>query len=190
MKYMVSLTASLLSVIISMAQSDTCPPVVKEDIRFMREEEKLARDVYDSLYAKWSLTPFSNIRSSEQNHMDQMKSLILRFNLSDPVASTNDRPGEYKNVSLSKLYTEMIRLGSKSVVDALTAGARIEETDIKDLADRSAHTTDKVVLQVYENLRLASERHLNALVRNLRKNGVKYQPAILSKEYFDTIIAD
>ena len=33
---------------------------------FMREEEKLARDVYTALDAKWNINAFSNIASSEQ----------------------------------------------------------------------------------------------------------------------------
>jgi hypothetical protein len=42
----------------------------------MREEEKLARDVYKYLGERWNLRVFSNIANSEQTHMDQMAYLL------------------------------------------------------------------------------------------------------------------
>ena len=47
-----------------------------EGILFMREEEKLARDVYLYLYELHSLRTFLNISRSEQAHMDAIKYLI------------------------------------------------------------------------------------------------------------------
>jgi hypothetical protein len=43
---------------------------------YMREEEKLARDVYLTLGAHWSLPIFQNIGQSEQAHMDAVKVLL------------------------------------------------------------------------------------------------------------------
>ena len=43
----------------------------------MRQEEKLARDVYLILYEKWGLVIFSNIANSEQSHMNAIKTLLL-----------------------------------------------------------------------------------------------------------------
>ena len=42
----------------------------------MREEEKLARDVYLTLYDIWGTPAFNNIASSEQTHMDAVLMLI------------------------------------------------------------------------------------------------------------------
>ena len=39
-------------------------------ILYMREEEKLARDVYLTLYELWGAEIFANISESEQQHMD------------------------------------------------------------------------------------------------------------------------
>ena len=49
---------------------------------FMREEEKLAHDVYVTLYAQWGLPIFQNISQSEQTHTDAVKTLIDRYGLS------------------------------------------------------------------------------------------------------------
>jgi len=47
-----------------------------EAISWMREEEKLARDVYLALYQKWNLRIFWNIAASEQRHMDAIGTLM------------------------------------------------------------------------------------------------------------------
>ena len=47
-----------------------------EALVFMREEEKLARDVYQLLYAQWGQKVFSNIAVSEQQHMDAVALLL------------------------------------------------------------------------------------------------------------------
>ncbi|MBL7737721.1 MAG: DUF2202 domain-containing protein [Chitinophagaceae bacterium] len=49
----------------------------------MRQEEKLARDIYEFLCAKLNAKLFGNIRRSEQTHMDRMKIFITSFRLND-----------------------------------------------------------------------------------------------------------
>ena len=49
-----------------------------DDLLYMHEEEKLARDVYLTLYEKWDLALFNNIATSEQRHMDAVDTLIER----------------------------------------------------------------------------------------------------------------
>ena len=65
---------------------------------FMREEEKLARDVYTKLYATWNITTFQNIAASEQMHMDELALLLTRYNLTDPAQApgvfTDAKPGQ------------------------------------------------------------------------------------------------
>jgi len=41
-----------------------------EALLYMREEEKLARDVYLNAYERWKQPIFYNISLAEQNHMD------------------------------------------------------------------------------------------------------------------------
>ena len=50
-------------------------------ILYLREEEKLARDLYTAFYDKWGIRTFSQISGSEQNHMDSMKLLVERYGL-------------------------------------------------------------------------------------------------------------
>ena len=47
-----------------------------EALIFMREEEKLARDIYISFYKTYGLRIFNNISKSEQQHMNAIKVLL------------------------------------------------------------------------------------------------------------------
>mgnify|MGYP003589105545 CR=1 FL=1 len=47
----------------------------KKGLLLMREEEKLARDLYLALYDKWGTRAFSNIAQSEQHHKCQITSI-------------------------------------------------------------------------------------------------------------------
>lgn len=157
-------------------------------LTYMREEEKLARDVYDSMYAKWEVNPFGNIRQSERVHMDRMKTLLTRYEVKDPVDETGDKPGVFKTAVLQKVYNELVKSGTVSLTDALKAGAKIEELDIADLDERIAQTKKDDIITAYQYLRMGSENHLRAFVRRLKSQGVDYQPQFLKKEIFDSII--
>jgi len=45
----------------------------------MREEEKLARDVYTTLNAKWGENVFANISRAESQHMNAVGNLLTRY---------------------------------------------------------------------------------------------------------------
>ena len=55
-------------------------------LQFMREEEKLAHDVYVTFYQQYGLTIFNNIASSEATHMAAVKTLLDRYGIADPAA--------------------------------------------------------------------------------------------------------
>lgn len=139
---------------------------VAEGLIFMREEEKLARDVYKALAAKWKLRVFSNIAQSEQRHMDAIKVLLTRYGLTDPAEKT--AAGIFINKGLKDLYQQLLDKGSKSVKDAYEVGKLIEETDIADLDRHLAQlTTESDIRRVYSNLRQGSVQHLAAFTRFL-----------------------
>jgi hypothetical protein len=162
---------------------------IMEAILFMREEEKLARDVYLYLNDIYPLRPFQNISGSEQAHMDAMLYLINLYKLEDPV--NDNGPGKFKNKELQSLYDALIEKGSQSKVDALKVGAFIEEVDILDLEEAMEQTADyEEIYRVYSNLCRASENHLRAFVRVLGMNGVDYTPVKLEEDAFRDILAE
>lgn len=132
-------------------------------ILFMREEEKLARDVYLTLYDEWGLRVFSNIARSEQQHMDAMLTLINLYGLTDPVG--NNGVGVFTNPDLQALYDNLATQGLESPAAAIEVGILIEQTDIADLQTRLATTTSPDILRVYGNLLWGSQNHLAAFER-------------------------
>jgi hypothetical protein len=136
-----------------------------EWLLYMREEEKLARDVYQELYQVWGLTIFSNIARSEQKHMDSIKTLLDRYHLTDPAEGNGI--GVFTNSDLQALYFELIDKGGKSVLDALQVGVIIEETDIADLTEALNVTVHWDIKRVYANLMAGSYNHLAAFESKL-----------------------
>ena len=98
-----------------------------DGLLYMREEEKLAQDVYTSLYQTWNLPVFKNISASEQSHFDALGVLIQRYGLTDPA---NTQAGVFTNPDLQALYNDLMSQGKHSISEALMVGAAIEEIDI------------------------------------------------------------
>lgn len=154
---------------------------------FMREEEKLARDVYNALYATWGQQTFSNIASSEQMHMDEIKVLLDRYALTDPALDA----GQFTNPDLQALYTQLVAQGNLSLADALKVGAAIEEIDIRDLQTHMSQTDNADIQQVYTNLMNGSYSHLKAFTGTLlTQTGETYVPQYLSAEQYQSIISN
>lgn len=156
-----------------------------ELLTFMREEEKLARDVYLAMYQKWGIVTFSNIASSEQQHMDTLKKMLDKYKLADPV---QDSLGVFTNVDLQAKYDQLLASGSQSYVDGLYAGATIEEIDMIDIQRAIDVTTHLDVDNAYLNLLEGSKNHLRAYVKALESQGVVYAPQFISQEFYDAII--
>jgi hypothetical protein len=139
-----------------------------EGLLYMREEEKVARDVYIALGNKWNLRVFKNISRSEQRHMDALLVLIERYGLTDPIGQNKE--GIFTNAELQAMYDDLIAKGSMSIKEAVQAGVLIEETDIKDLDEQLNILSDNSdIAFVYKNLKRGSEKHLAAFTRNLER---------------------
>ncbi|MCB1754879.1 MAG: DUF2202 domain-containing protein [Gammaproteobacteria bacterium] len=154
---------------------------------YMREEEKLAHDVYRYLFDVWNQNVFDNIADSEQTHTDAVKALLVRYALTDPAEGKD--AGQFENPELQQLYDSLVAEGEASLIDALMVGAAIEEIDIIDIAEamENIEDNDDIVL-VYDNLMKGSRNHLRALVKNLSNNGITYEPRYLSQEEYDSIV--
>lgn len=136
---------------------------------FMREEEKMARDVYAYLYEKYKLPVFKNITNSENAHMSAVLRLITGFNIAD---NSNNNPGEFTNTHISELYNQLIEMGNLSVVEALKVGVLIEQTDVADLKKELLTVENASIKTVYGNLLKASGAHLKAFAWNLKVRGI------------------
>lgn len=161
-----------------------------DSLLYMREEEKLAHDVYVTLYDLWQLPVFQKIANSEQTHMEAVKILIDRYGLQDPALT---EVGVFTDQTLQslydRLYDQLVAQGSQSSVEALKVGATIEEIDILDLEELIAQTDKGDIILVYENLLKGSRNHLRSFVSTLqRQSGETYQPQFLSPDAYQAII--
>lgn len=153
----------------------------------MREEEKLARDVYIALgQQRWTKT-FSNIANSEQTHTDAIKDLLDRYQIEDPVKE--DIYGVFTSPTLQNLYTTLLEQGKKSLLDALIVWATIEDLDIKDLQELTKTTDNEDITLTYANLEKGSRNHLRAYVKQIQKNWWTYIPQYISQTEYETIIS-
>jgi hypothetical protein len=154
---------------------------------FMREEEKLARDVYTYLFDKWNVKVFSNISGSEQTHMNAILALMDNFQIDDPVGA--NQIGVFENTNLQQLHDDLIALGQADLVGAYKVGAAIEEIDILDLQKELDESIENENIRlVFENLMKGSRNHLRSFVSNLKRIGVDYAPQYMSQEAYDAII--
>lgn len=188
-----ALTAvSLLSIGEAMAarrvsSTTTLTTEEKNDLAFMREEEKLARDVYLTLHDIWGTPVFANIATSEQQHMDAILNLLNTYKLPDPAASK--LVGEFVNAELQALYDALIARGKKSALEALMVGGVIEETDIEDLNAAMATSRLSNIDKVYQNLLNGSYNHLRAFARNIQSlTGQPYVAQVVSQEIVDSVL--
>jgi hypothetical protein len=164
------------------------------DLLFMREEEKMARDVYSELYRHFKendieMIILARIAASEQRHMDAMLNLLDKYQLNDPAAGLE--PGEFDNSVLAALYQNLVsdseanetilgepaEGGKVSPGAALYVGAWIEERDMLDIMHAIANTSRADIVGVYTNLLCGSREHLRAFVGQL--GAADYQPQLL-----------
>ena len=151
----------------------------------MKEEEKLARDVYSVLYQKWGITIFSNIAAAEDRHMNAVIYLLKYYGAADTLPG---EPGVFTIDEIQVLYEELVTKGSVSPEEAYMTGALIEEMDIKDLTEALRNTSNENIIRVFENLLKGSRNHLRAFNRQIMNLGLTYAPVYISQEEFDLIV--
>lgn len=166
------------------ARTETLSADERNSLIFVREEEKLARDVYTFLYGKWKSRIFQNIAASEQQHMDAMGDLLAKYQIPDPVTE----PNKFTNPELQVLYDDLVAKGSVSLTEALRVGATIEDKDIFDLNKDLLLIDNADIRLVYGNLLKGSKNHLVAFYSNIVRSGESYSPQYITQGEFDAIV--
>jgi len=158
-----------------------------DSLYYMREEEKLARDVYLALYDIWADDIFSNIAASEQTHTDAVKALIEKYQLIDPAA--DNPPGVFTNPKFTVIYDAYLKLGSQNRLSAITVGVTIEELDIMDIARWLQDVQRTDIRDVYESLMCGSRNHLRSYYAELLAQSGSYTPQFITQAEFDAIVS-
>mgnify|MGYP003572302934 FL=1 len=185
-------------------------------LTFMREEEKLARDVYLTFASMYpNTTTFQNIaETSEQTHTDTMRDKLVQFNVEDPNPDTNNLPaslGVFTGETFGAYFTDKFNLltnwGATSELDALYAGAFIEELDMHDIIQCPkvivemdngigenecglVYTDNNAIQNSYNSLVDGSESHLRAYVGQIEAviGAGNYVAQYLPQETVDAIL--
>ena len=157
----------------------------ENDLLFLREEEKLARDVYLYAFDKYGLQIFSNIAGSEQNHMNMVLGLLTKYGLTDPASTER---GVFTNTELQMLYNQLTVLVDNSLLNALIVGATIEDLDINDIKTFEGHTEKNDLLDVYAKLSCGSRNHLRSYYSQLQSRGYTYQAQYISQQELEAIV--
>ena len=155
------------------------------DLTFMREEEKLAHNVYTTLFAEWGKVVFDQIAASEQKHMEAVLGLLNKYGLKDPAKNF----GQFSDPELQVLFDQLVGTGLQSELDALYVGALIEEVDMEDIVHAMERTEKSDILNVYGNLLAGSENHLRFFVKNIEAaTGESYAAQWITQTEVDTIL--
>ena len=158
------------------------------DILLLREEEKLARDVYTTFSWWYDLSVFSNIARSEQQHMNLVALLLDRYGLEDPAEGNGI--GEFDDDWVQGVFDFLIAKGANSLVDALWAGAFIEDVDIYHLEHILEGSTFDDINLIVENMVAGSRNHMRSFVGALEKRDESYVPdEYITQEELDEILA-
>ncbi len=164
-----------------------CEGMPATDLCFLREEEKLARDVYITLYESSGIRVFDNISRAEQSHTDSVLAILVARGITDPV--TDDTVGVFMNSVLDSLYTDLTTSGMMGDTEALLVGATIEDLDIHDIDMMETRTTDAEVLAMYDVLKCGSRNHMRSFISQLDRAGETYTPVYISPADFEAIIS-
>lgn len=195
------------------ATSATLDATEASHLTFMREEEKLARDVYLTFAAIYpGQRVFTHIATrAEQTHADTMRDKLDQYNLPDPNPETNNLPdslgvftGKEWGWYFTEKFSQLTTKGKISELDALYVGALIEELDMKDIAvcpqimiDRGSpspcglgYTDEGALKTAYSALISGSESHLRAFVGQIETFiGVgNYEAQYLTQAEVDAIL--
>jgi hypothetical protein len=184
----VNMTTSLAAINQTVINLPTEPldDAEKARILFIREEEKLAYDVYQTMFDIYGVNVFQNIPNSELSHMEAMLTIIKKYNLTDPMETT--ARGIYANPVLQSLYTQLVSQGRVSLLAAYQVGATIEDLDISDLNTSLAVTNNQDVRLVYDFLSKGSRNHLRSFYKNIKNWNGTYIPIYITQAEFDAIV--
>jgi len=151
-------------------------------LKYMREEEELARDLYMTIFNNKGLTVFQSISlNSEVAHAQSMLNLLNTYSVADPSTGS---PTTYSDPALQTLFNDLLATSTgagATDVDALMVGALVEEVDIADINKEKAlvQPVHALIIQTYDNLLCGSRNHLRSFVGQIEAiTGTAYTPQV------------
>jgi hypothetical protein len=158
-----------------------------DKVILLREEEKLARDVYLTLSELYTIQVFSNVARSEQQHMDLVAKILVRYAIPDPAAG--NAIGEFTDPWVQGMFDQLVALGETSLINALIVGATIEDVDIYHLQHILDHSDFDDVNVIVQNMIAGSRNHMRSFVGALEQRGATYTAQYIGQDLLDYILS-
>lgn len=131
---------------------------LEKHLVLLREQEKLARDVYSALHAKWGVPVFKDTAAAEGLHMASVKLLLDWYRIDDPVGS--NPPGLFINEELQTAYAALVTRGAASLGEAYEVGVIVEKLLIVLLKGLVGDSRPRDVSLVAQTLLASAQNHL------------------------------
>lgn len=144
------------------AEQGTLTDAQEQELLAQAEHEKLARDTYVAYFESTGDYRFERVAASEEQHLEAIRMLLDRYDLTDPTAGLDE--GEFRSDAVERTYQEYLAEGD-DLESALEVAQGIERDDIADLGKASEGLGAPDVEQVYQHQIRASEHHLAAFSR-------------------------
>jgi hypothetical protein len=142
------------------APSGTLTEAQRTALQTNAQEEKLAHDLYTAFAARYDDPVFDRIATSETNHLEAIRTLLARYEITDPTAGA--AAGSFTDPAVQATYDDLLAKGTVDEHAALEAGRTVEQADIAQLQATVQGLTAPDVLRVSEHLLDASQQHLAA----------------------------
>ncbi|MEN2282254.1 DUF2202 domain-containing protein [Algoriphagus sp. SE2] len=155
---------------------------------YMREEEKLAHDIYINAFDKYGVLAFQNIATSETKHIEAVLNAMNRYQVTDPLNGSTD-VGEFTIPEIQDLYLQLLEKVNESQNEALLVGLLIEDLDIYDLENAIAETNNTTLSFLYENLKCGSMNHMRSFESLASLSSLIYTPIYISQSEYESIIS-
>jgi hypothetical protein len=124
------------------------------------EEEKLAHDLYAEFAERYDAVIFDRIAAAETSHLDAVRTLMTRYEVTDPTAGLEQ--GRFATAEVQATYDRLLAQGSTSEQAALEVGRTVETSDIEALRAALDDLGAPDLQRVYTHLINASQHHLAA----------------------------
>ena len=148
--------------VVQAAPSATTTGLTNAQLTEMREEERMARDLYTQLGQTSGESVFTRVAAAEQRHLEAVERLMTTQGMDPDAAGTT--VGRYAVPDLQSAYTRWLAAGRVSDQAAYKVGVELEKQDIADLKalDVASGTTGDRVVRA---LLAGSEHHLSAFTK-------------------------
>jgi hypothetical protein len=167
---------------------DSTAELTADEIEFLyavREDEKVARDLYAAFFEKYKLKAFENLSKAEINHIRAVELLMDYYEIEYPEAGDY---GKFTDPARQQLYDSLLLKG-ETALEAFKVMAQLEEDNIVSYLKVLEDIDNDNIGIVIENLERASENHFKATIRQITALGGEYTARYMTQEQYSAIIA-